>query len=504
MRGVIGRSGRAVAAVAVGLALAAAGAVVARSAGGAAGGYEFDHGHALGEFCAESGTLSLALPGAGLPAGTGRVYVNVWVDWNTDGDWLDLAEGDVCAPEWVVQNVPIDLPAGFAGSEFAYLADVMFVTGSELRKARYRVTVSDTPMPDAGGMPGPFEGEIAGSDDGEAEKGEPPAASKKKKKKAPPPLKRKKRVRLLDAGCYPSTLVLDHGEQKTIKFWTRTAGKLPNGRYPAVYVRLRNGVPAGVRASFGLGKQVQSGFRVLRGLTISSTIDGPTRRQQFTLLFDFSLGGSWNAGGFTSRTKACKVVIHHQDVPPFELPPLPPRIPCGGIDPCGGVPPESPTPLPAPGPDLGSWLRQMFEGREVVAINVRSSAPPGLSKVVESVVIPLGHYRDGSLDGQLEPFFANPYALSGEQALQFPTGRVPQAATTCELISEGGRAVLDCLVSPQPAGSPLGIQLVLDARGFEALVADACPAPLAVGLRLADTPRGQVDYAASIPRFGCP
>lgn len=504
MRAVGGRKGRA--AVAAALVLAGAVATVttalARSSEAVATGYDFDYGVSVGDPCAESGLLSVALPGSGISAGATRVYVNLWVDWNGDGDWLDLPAGKVCGPEWAVENVPIDLPEGFAGSELAYLAEVTFVTGSELRKARYRVTVSDTPMPDAGGMPGPFEGEIAGSDDGDAEKGKPPAASKKKALQ-PPPLPRKKRLEILGAGCSPRTLVLQHGEQGTIYPWVLTSGKLANGRRPAVYVRLRNDVPAGVRASFALGKQVRGGFRVARGLTITSTIDGPTRREELELTLDFTLGGSWNAGGFKSQTVTCKVVIHHRDVPPFEFPPLPPRIHCGGVDPCGGVPPEDPTPLPAPGLDLGSWLRQLFEGRQVVAINVRSSAPPGLAGGVESVVIPLGRYRDGP-SPSIESFFANPYALSGEQALQFPAGRVPQAATTCELISEGGRAALDCLVSPQPAGSPLGVQLVLDARGFEALAADDCPAALGVGLRLAGTPRGQIDYAASVPRSGCP
>jgi hypothetical protein len=42
-----------------------------------------------------------------------QMFVNVWFDWNGDGDWddtLQCAAGAAPSPEWAVQNQPVPIP----------------------------------------------------------------------------------------------------------------------------------------------------------------------------------------------------------------------------------------------------------------------------------------------------------------------------------------------------------------------------------------------------------
>jgi hypothetical protein len=490
----------------VGLAPAAA-ATALRAPTGAAP--LIESGVSLGAPCRLSGGLAAGFRGLSIPAGVDTVYANLWVDWNGDGDYSDQpGDGGICAPEWTVENVPIPLPQSFAGSAGSLLARVGFVTGGPLRKVRYRVTVSDTPKPDAGGMPSPFGGDFEGTQDGEVGTGPAPVGINQPVPpiptgpKNPPPKGKPKpndRPRIVDAGCDPATLVLDHGMSGTFSIWVETKGRLKNGRLPWVYARFVEGPR--LPLSMKLGRRVVPGWRVWQSFTVRTTQDPPKREEFGDYVIQFSLGSTWRG----SVVGECRVFIYH-DEDPFDVPPLP-KVPCGGIHVCGGAPRIEPPPLPPPGLDLGSWSRQMFEGREVVAVNLGSSISLGLPRPVEGVLVPLGRYREEPRSPMAAASFFdiyNPYALSPDDGMQYPLRRVPLAAADCEILSGGGSGVLDCAVVPQPAGAALGVQLVLDARGFEQLVADPCPALLSVGVRLQGTPPGAADYRATVPRAGCP
>ena len=55
-------------------------------------------------------TIMVTIPGP--PAISGPMYVNVWFDWNRDGDWNDniTCPNGTLAPEWAVQNMVFPVP----------------------------------------------------------------------------------------------------------------------------------------------------------------------------------------------------------------------------------------------------------------------------------------------------------------------------------------------------------------------------------------------------------
>ena len=57
-------------------------------------------------------SLSLTVTFPGPPAVPGPMFVNVWFDWNRDGDWNDsmTCPNGTLAPEWAVQNMVILVP----------------------------------------------------------------------------------------------------------------------------------------------------------------------------------------------------------------------------------------------------------------------------------------------------------------------------------------------------------------------------------------------------------
>lgn len=67
---------------------------------------------------------------------TGTVYLNLYADWNKDGKW---AGSDECAPEWAVQNFPIDLSKQ---TEELAVYEVNFTAGKNTDKIWYRGAVT--------------------------------------------------------------------------------------------------------------------------------------------------------------------------------------------------------------------------------------------------------------------------------------------------------------------------------------------------------------------------
>jgi len=123
--------------------------------------------------------LPLALPSGGTtsleytvtvvnPAAS-VMYVNVWFDWNRDGDWDDLLSGSngAAVPEWAVQNQVVALTA--AGT--LRLTTPSFVSWQPARGALppiwMRITLSETAWPATGqglvsGGCGPKDGYLYG------------------------------------------------------------------------------------------------------------------------------------------------------------------------------------------------------------------------------------------------------------------------------------------------------------------------------------------------------
>jgi len=75
------------------------------------------------------------------------LWVNVWIDWNRDGDWddtLDCPEGP--APEWAVQNQFLfNLSAGINQITTPALLSWHPDGGSEAEDIWMRITLSDQP-----------------------------------------------------------------------------------------------------------------------------------------------------------------------------------------------------------------------------------------------------------------------------------------------------------------------------------------------------------------------
>jgi hypothetical protein len=72
-----------------------------------------------------------------------QAFLNVCVDFNSDGDWNDnlLCPG-ACAFEWAVVNAPITIPPGCLT-----LVSPAFLVGPRPGPAWMRVSISDDPMP---------------------------------------------------------------------------------------------------------------------------------------------------------------------------------------------------------------------------------------------------------------------------------------------------------------------------------------------------------------------
>jgi uncharacterized repeat protein (TIGR01451 family) len=95
-------------------------------------------------------------------APAGNYYVNVWFDFDRDGDWDDAfrcAEGpsiDARGQEWAVQNMAVNVPGNLVPGGFATFTTPSFVSSHQGNGSIWmRITVSDQPVI-AGDNGGPF------------------------------------------------------------------------------------------------------------------------------------------------------------------------------------------------------------------------------------------------------------------------------------------------------------------------------------------------------------
>ena len=80
---------------------------------------------------------------------TGTRYINVWADFNRDGDWADNNLGAACpgfpnasVDEWLVRNIPAP-----NGSGVFMLPPQLFPNNADGRPFWLRISISDTPAP---------------------------------------------------------------------------------------------------------------------------------------------------------------------------------------------------------------------------------------------------------------------------------------------------------------------------------------------------------------------
>lgn len=98
-------------------------------------------------------------------------YVNVWFDWNRDGDWADVLTcmtptGGITVPEWAVQNQPVNVVPGsvvwatppFASFHPAGHSDVWM-----------RISIAENPVPLTSALPPDGRGPPNGYRYGETE-----------------------------------------------------------------------------------------------------------------------------------------------------------------------------------------------------------------------------------------------------------------------------------------------------------------------------------------------
>lgn len=119
---------------------------------------------------------------------TGTAYLNLYADWNKDGRW---SGGDECAPEWAVQNFPVDLAKQ---TEEIAVYSPQFTAGKNVENIWYRGTVTlETRMTETA------TGEF---DSGEVEDYGPRSPGDE---------------RYYNFYCLPDPLVINHGSKGNVK-----------------------------------------------------------------------------------------------------------------------------------------------------------------------------------------------------------------------------------------------------------------------------------------------
>ena len=202
-------------------------------------------------------------------------YLNAWFDWNRDGDWADT---DACAPEWRLQNFPIDM-ASFA-SRPRQLIEINVVGGAQVAELWYRASLTlDEPFVSGIGAGAFINGETEDYLDRRVRRG-------------------------LRVKCSPNTAVTTHDRRAKVKF-------LYKGPAPAV--QLTNALPKGVKVAL-----------TAKGFTLRATRDRPVRLQNIRLRFRFRRGGRL-------RIVTCYVLVLHTKITKPKTPkrpqPPPPK-PC--------------------------------------------------------------------------------------------------------------------------------------------------------------------------------
>lgn len=251
---------------------------------------EFDDGFAVNfPSPCRTGTVTFLVDASRLPASSltaGHIgYLNAWFDWTQDGDWGD---SDRCAPEWRVQNFPIDM-ASFAGNPIQAI-QVQVPAGAQVQEYWSRATLTlDEPVVSPVGK-GQFT-------NGETEDY----------------LTRRLGGRFLNVRCKPQFNFGYHGRAIRGGFVVKKKNPGP------LRIRLRNrGLPPGIAVNFNR-----------LGYIVRSRKDPPRRFQGLTLRFRFD-----DTKGATSLIKCWVLIFHNGDdrlKRPRKLPkppPLPPRKDC--------------------------------------------------------------------------------------------------------------------------------------------------------------------------------
>ncbi|HEU4322385.1 MAG TPA: GEVED domain-containing protein [Roseiflexaceae bacterium] len=86
--------------------------------------------------------------GAAAPP-VGQAYVNVWFDWNRDGDWEDIftcstSTGALIVREWAVQNQPVPVVAGSVVHATPLFPSMH---SGQYRETWMRITIAEQPAP---------------------------------------------------------------------------------------------------------------------------------------------------------------------------------------------------------------------------------------------------------------------------------------------------------------------------------------------------------------------
>jgi hypothetical protein len=296
----------------------------------------FDDGASVSLAKCGSSTLKVMLNGARLPAATRSAghtaYVNVWFDWNRDGDWADGSDG--CSPEWAIQNLAVSMDT--LGPDGLAALPIKFKAGKKVRDIWERVTLTlDQPVsdPSGGGSASPYN-------QGETEdylipagKARPIISAKKKKKekekereeKEEEEKKEGKKGGKFKVSCAPNPALILHGGVAKVKFVIADSGKGwifgspstqkgPEGKATVTPVKPQpKGVPPGFFAGDGFK---QSG----------SKVDPPLRVETVVVKFVFRRGKQ-------VQKLDCKVLIIHLSIKKFLLPPVVCKDACRGETP---------------------------------------------------------------------------------------------------------------------------------------------------------------------------
>jgi GEVED domain len=228
--------------------------------------------------CSAKSELRTVINAGGLPKSKAKAghtfYVNVWFDWNRDGDWAD--DDDRCAPEWAIENFPVS--AAELEDGVLPLA-IQFDSGTQVDQLWYRVTLTlDEPVAfeDGGGPAGGYafgetEDHFIGADPGGGD---------------------------FSAICKPYPKIMLHGHVGGVNFV-----------YPAKFAKKGSGLTASFVGKVGKGVfrrfKMRGGVPV--GIRYAEKRDGPTRLHRQGIKVRFSIHGK------PAKTIKCLFVVTHTD-----------------------------------------------------------------------------------------------------------------------------------------------------------------------------------------------
>ncbi len=375
--------------------------------------------------CSDRSRLTAVVGAAGLApdklTADHIVYVNVWADWNRDGDWDDSAG---CAREWAIENLPIS--AERLAATKLYVAQVNFKAGAQVKELWWRVQVTlDEPAVDPSGRA------LAPYAVGETED----HLYRNMRSKTPPPVfdgggggggGGKKDKGRFEVSCNPNPALVFHGQAATVKFVIVDTRKKkgvifgrgkPRGKKPGQADVIPKPKP--------WPKGIPPGWFPSDHFVVRTKKDPPTRIETITFEFVFSSGRQ-------SQKLTCTVVVVHLDLNLFP--------PIGCVDRCAGdLGPQ----VALDANFTGTWRRSR-------------GTPPGAT--IETEMIGMDLRCIGPLSGPLTGVRITP----GAQTPAWPAAQLDPTATivqpgnvrpTCKLAApRGGSPSLDCIFPEVPAG----------------------------------------------------